>query len=253
MLRQKVTAWFAPEPAKKAEEDMPFKPFSGQHLIVLGLIAFLILLTIRVTRSLAPSKRLWVGRGLGIILLSYALPFYIRMGIARALSWEYNLPLELCDWVLIACLVALFFSNQLASEIAYFWGLGGTLQAILTPDLGKGFPSWDFALFFWSHGTALVTIAFLISRKGFRPRAGSILRMFLALNLYALVVGAIDSLFHWNYGYLCRKPAMPSLLDYLGPWPWYLISLEFLALAIFFLLDLPWKWKRHRGRTTVID
>jgi hypothetical integral membrane protein (TIGR02206 family) len=221
---------------------MPFRPFSDQHLIVLGLIAFLIFLIIWVARNLTPQKRLWVGRGLGIFLLSYALLFYVRMGIAHALSWEYTLPLELCNWVLIACLVGLFFSNQLASEIAYFWGLGGTLQAILTPDLGNGFPSWDFVLFFWGHGSTLVAIAFLISRKGFIPRARSVLRMFLALNLYALVVGTVDGLFHWNYGYLCQKPAMSSLLDYLGPWPWYLISLEFLALAIFSLLDLPWRW-----------
>jgi len=222
---------------------MPFQPFSGQHLIVISLTAFLIFLTVRVTRRLTQRKRLWVGRALGFFLLSYVLLFYSRMGISGPLSWEYTLPLELCDWVLIACLVGLFFSNQLASEIAYFWGLGGTVQAILTPDLSKGFPSWDFVLFFWSHGTALAAIAFLICRKGFRPRTGSVLRMLLALNLYALAVGTVDGLFHWNYGYLCRKPAMPSLLDYLGPWPWYLLSLEFLALLIFFLLDLPWRWK----------
>jgi len=226
---------------------MPFRPFSGQHLVVLGLIAFLIFLIIWVTRRLTPQKRLWVGRGLGFVMLSYALTFYIGKGIAHELSFEYTLPLELCDWVLIACLVGLFFSNQLASEIAYFWGLGGTLQAILTPDLGQGFPSWDFILFFWSHGTALVAIAFLISGRGSRPRPGSVLRMFLALNLYALAVGTADALFDWNYGYLCRKPAMSSLLDYLGPWPWYLISLEFLALSIFALLDLPWKWKGCRA------
>lgn len=224
---------------------MPFRPFSGQHLIVLGTIVFLIFLIVWVTRRLAPQKRPLVGRGLAIVLLSYALLFYIRMGITYGLSWEYTLPLELCDLVLIACLAALFFSNQLAFEIAYFWGLGGTLQAILTPELSQGFPSWNFILFFWSHGTVLAAIAFLISGKGFRPRSGCVSRMLLALNLYALAVGTLDALFQWNYGYLCRKPAMPSLLDYLGPWPFYLISLELLALVIFSLLYLPWSWKRR--------
>jgi hypothetical integral membrane protein (TIGR02206 family) len=222
---------------------MQFRAFSSQHLIVLALITLFIFLHGWLARSLTVQRRIWVGRVLGIVLLSYVFLFYVRMGIAHQLSWEYTLPLDLCDWVLIACLAGLFSQNQLASEIAYFWGLGGTLQAILTPDLSQGFPSWDFILFFWGHGSTLAAISFLIFQKNFKPRAGSILRMLLALNLYGLVAGTVDGLFRWNYGYLCQKPAMPSLLDYLGSWPWYLISLEFLALAIFSLLDLPWKWK----------
>ena len=35
----------------------------------------------------------------------------------------------------------------------------------------------------------------------------------------------------WNYGYLCRQPAHQSLLGYLGPWPWYLASLELVAFV----------------------
>lgn len=64
--------------------------------------------------------------------------------------------------------------------------------------------------------------------------------MMIALNIYGLIVGSINALTGWNYGYLCRKPAEPSLLDFLGPWPWYLLSLEFIALATFLLLLLPW-------------
>lgn len=65
--------------------------------------------------------------------------------------------------------------------------------------------------------------------------------MMIALNCYALVVGAVNANWGWNYGYLCRKPSGPSLLDYLGPWPWYLLSLELVALAMFLLLELPWR------------
>jgi hypothetical integral membrane protein (TIGR02206 family) len=150
------------------------------------------------------------------------------------------LPLELCNLVLIACIVALFKPNQLISEIAYFWGLGGVLQATLTPDLSAGFPSWSFFLFFWSHGVALAAIVFLIAGQKFRPRKGSVLRMMIAINGYAVIVGAINAATGWNYGYLCRKPYGASLYDFLGPWPWYLLSLEGVALATFLILDFPW-------------
>ena len=64
--------------------------------------------------------------------------------------------------------------------------------------------------------------------------------MFLALNVYGVVTGLIYATFGWDYGYLCQKPLRPSLLDYLGHWPWYLVWLEVVALAIFFILLLPW-------------
>ena len=48
---------------------------------------------------------------------------------------------------------------------------------------------------------------------------------------------------------------MPSLLDFLGPWPWYLLSLELIALVSFFLLDLPWRlliWFRKKPQAQAV-
>ena len=216
-----------------------FHAFNAQHLITLGGIAAACLLLAWKARP--ESCRKWIGPLLGFALLSYAAVLYIQQGLEHALTWEYSLPLELCNLVLIACILALFRPNQFATEIAYFWGLAGVLQATLTPDISRGFPSWDFVFFFWSHGVTLMAIVFLIARPGFKPRRGSIFRMMVALNCYALAVGGIDALAGWNYGYLCRKPSEPSLIDLLGPWPWYLASLEAIALLMFLILDLPWR------------
>lgn len=221
-----------------------FHAFEIQHISALAATAGLCILLACVARKLSFSGRKWLGRLLGIQLAFYGVFFYVQQGLAGGLSWEYSLPLELCNLVLIACILSLFRSGQFFDEIAYFWGLGGTLQALITPDLAAGFPSWDFFLFFWSHGAILLGIVFIIAAKNFRPRKYSVLRMMIALNAYAFVVGAIDAVMDWNYGYFCRKPAVPSLLDFLGPWPWYLLSLEGIALLSFFLLILPWK-KRH--------
>jgi hypothetical integral membrane protein (TIGR02206 family) len=232
----------------------PFHTFNAQHLITLGVIIALCGLSAWAAVVWTPPARKWLGRLIGLILLCYAVVFYAQQGIGNNLSWQYSLPLELCNLILIACIISLFWPNQFTAEIAYFWGLGGVLQAMATPDLGLGFPSWDFILFFWGHGAALLAIVFLIANKSFRPRRGSVARMMVALNLYGLAVGIIDAVAGWNYGYLCRKPAAPSLLDLLGPWPWYLLSLEAIAFLSFFLLDLPWRLlilfrKRQRGLT----
>jgi hypothetical integral membrane protein (TIGR02206 family) len=188
---------------------------------------------------------------IGFFLLAYAAFFYIQQGIEGTLTWEYSLPLDLCSLVLIFCILSMFTRNRFFVEIAYFWGLGGVVQATVTPDLARGFPSLEFLLFFWSHGATLIAIVFLISSGDFKPRRGSVLRMMIALNIYALAVGALNAIKGWNYGYLCQKPSAPSLLDFLGPWPWYVLSLELIALFSFLILDFPWRWAliRKRSRT----
>jgi uncharacterized membrane protein YwaF len=65
--------------------------------------------------------------------------------------------------------------------------------------------------------------------------------MMIALNIYAISVGAMNAMGGWNYGFLCRKPVMPSLLDYLGAWPWYLLALELVAFVTFLALDRLWR------------
>jgi hypothetical integral membrane protein (TIGR02206 family) len=231
-------------PVRGAMEPSPFHAFNTQHLVTIGLIVCLCFLVARTARGMSFSSRKWLSRFLGFLLLSYAAVLYFQLAAAHALSWQDSLPLELCHLVLIACIVALFWPNQLITEITYFLGLGGVLQATLTPDLSRGFPSWDFVLFFWSHGTTLIAIVFLITAPKFKPRKGSVTRMMTVLNCYALAVGAMDAVFGWNYGYLCHKPGRASLLDYMGPWPWYLLSLEFVSFLIFLLLSLPWKRRR---------
>jgi hypothetical integral membrane protein (TIGR02206 family) len=218
----------------------PFHAFDTQHLVTLAAIAALCLLLALAAKSATPGQRKWVGRLLGFSLLGYAACIYLQQGMAHELNFAYSLPLDLCHLVLIACVISLFWPNQLSFEIAYFWGLGGVVQAILTPDLTQGFPSWEFILFFWGHGATLLSIVFLIAGQRFRPRKGSVVRMMVALNIYGLAVGLIDAIMSWNYGYLCRKTLGPSLLDYAGQWPWYLLSVELIAFVTFFLLNLLW-------------
>jgi hypothetical integral membrane protein (TIGR02206 family) len=225
-----------------------FRTFDEQHLITLAAIAALSVVIIWMARTETLLGRKWIGRLLAFLLLSYAVGFYIQQAIEHSLTWQYSLPLELCNLVLIACIVSLIWPNPLTTEIAYFWGLAGVLQATVTPDITQGFPSWEYVLFFFSHGVTLVSIAFLISDRGFRIQGRSVLRMMAALNVYGLVVGVIDAVTGWNYGYLRQKPGMPSLLDFMGPWPWYLLSIEIIGLTIFLLLYLPWHFLSHGGK-----
>jgi uncharacterized membrane protein YwaF len=43
-----------------------------------------------------------------------------------------------------------------------------------------------------------------------------------------------------NYLFIAYKPTdIPTLLDMLAPWPWYILELEAIGFAIFFILYIP--------------
>ncbi len=229
---------------------MEFHELNGAHIAALGVILALGLMIVWAGRRWPPPRRTVLGWILGINIILYAAVAYVQLWTSHALRLEYSLPLELCHWVLIACVVSLFRPNRLTAEIAYFWGLAGTLQAILTPDISLTFPSSEFILFFWGHGGPLLAIVFIVVAQNFRPGRGSVVRMLVALNLYGFIAGMLDVTFGWNYGYLLQKPGQPSMMDFLGPWPWYLLVLEAVAVVNFSVLYLPWRICRQIGNPT---
>ena len=58
-------------------------------------------------------------------------------------------------------------------------------------------------------------------------------------------MSAVNLLLDSNYMYTLRKPATASLFDLMGPWPWYLLGAEVLALGLFLLLYLPFALERR--------
>ena len=175
-----------------------------------------------------------------------ALGFYgwtLASGAARP---PHGLPLELCDVVLALTAYALASERAWALEGAWFLGLAGSGMALVTPDLGAGSPPWVVAQFFVAHGLVVASVLFVALAGLFRPRRGAWWRAFLALNAYAALLAAFDALTGTNYMYLCRKPAAGTLLDWLGPWPLYVLAAEPVALGLLLALDLPFRLGARR-------
>ena len=77
------------------------------------------------------------------------------------------------------------------------------------------------------------------------PRHRSVWRAWLVTNGYAAMAGILNWAWGTNYGYLARKPLQPSLLDHLGPWPLYVVGMEAVALASFYVLYAPFALTRR--------
>jgi len=148
--------------------------------------------------------------------------------------------MQMCDWGIVVVIVAMWTGHQRWFEVAYFWGIGGTLQAVLTPNLRYGFPDWRFISFFTSHCGIIVGVVFLMLTRRYRPYPMSIVRVWLWSEFYFLVTRAVDKLTGFNYGFLLHKPEAFSILSFLSDsWPLYLLQLHGVALLFFLVLYAP--------------
>jgi uncharacterized membrane protein YwaF len=61
---------------------------------------------------------------------------------------------------------------------------------------------------------------------------------------YLLILMGINKVLGSNYGYTMHKPPTGSVLDFFGPWPWYILGAELLMLISFLLLITPFVIRR---------
>jgi hypothetical integral membrane protein (TIGR02206 family) len=155
------------------------------------------------------------------------------------LTIESVLPMYLCDWAAIAAVITLVWPNQRTYELCYFWGLGGTLQALLTPDLRDGFPHPQFISFFVQHGGVIAAVVYVTLTMGMRPVPMSIVRVLGWSAVYFVAALSVNLMLSTNFGYLRAKPEQPSLMDYMAPWPYYLAQLVVLAIIFCLVCYLP--------------
>jgi hypothetical integral membrane protein (TIGR02206 family) len=221
---------------------------SADHLTVVGItVTGNVLLCRRARRDPAAAWIPWFRRGLAALLLANAA--WAHAWLAASGQWDarWALNCQLCDAALFACVVALLRPSAIAFELACFWGLGATLQGLVTPAITERFPDPAFVQFFVMHAGVVTAASFLAFGLGMNPRPGVVLRMMLWTNGFALVAGLACWLTGGNYMFLREPPPTGSLLDVLGRWPWYLVWAEGVALGFFSLVAVPFVL-RARGR-----
>jgi len=226
-----------------------FHLLGTSHLLILASVPTLAAILAVVHRKLPPDIR-WPRLGLASIILLDSALFYGYMASHGQLAFPNHLPLELCDASLCLVIIALFTLNKTVFDLAYYGALAGATMALLTPNLWEPFPSFTTIQFFVAHGLIVASALYLVWSGHARPRPGSVGRAMLWLNVYAAFVGAFDFIYKTNYMYLRAKPPNASLLDLIGPWPWYILVAEAVAWVVFMLLYLPF-WRGSRDSESV--
>lgn len=161
---------------------------------------------------------------------------------------EQPLPLQLCDVAVLVAAAALWTRRPLLVELAYFWGLAGTIQALITPDLPQSFPSYPYFQYYVVHGGVVAAALVLVVGLRIRPRPWSVVTVGALTIAYTAFVGLVDALTGADYMYLRAKPLSATLFDVLGPWPWYLASASAIGIALLAILDAPFRLRTKAAR-----
>jgi hypothetical integral membrane protein (TIGR02206 family) len=226
----------------------PFILFGTAHLVALGIVLLANLLIIYFRKSFTPRQKTAFRYTLAIILVLNETAWHLWNYFTGQWTIQTMLPLHLCSVLVWVSAYMLVTKNYYIYEFAYFLGIAGALQALLTPDAGiYGFPHFRFFQTMLSHGTIITAAIYMTFVEKYRPTWKSVQRVFLWGNAYMAVIFVLNSLIGSNYLFIAHKPPTASLLDMLPPWPWYILWMEVLAIVLMLLLYLPYAIKDWRG------
>ncbi|HKC18513.1 MAG TPA: TIGR02206 family membrane protein [Candidatus Dormibacteraeota bacterium] len=218
-----------------------------EHVLALVGIAIAVTALVVAARR-SPGRWLYV---LAAVLVVDEVSWWVYLlgGGVPGSRLAQSLPLQLCDVAIFIAAGALWTRNQLLVELTYFWGLAGTLQALLTPDLPQHFPSYPYWQYYIAHGGVVGAALLLVAGMRLHPRRWAVVRVGLVTVAYAAFVGLVDALTMSNYMYLRSKPPTSTLLDAMGPWPVYIVAAAAVGLLLFAILDAPFRVRPNAART----
>lgn len=227
-----------------------FTPYGLSHGVLLGVVAVGALLLVRAGRRQRGTRSgVLFARAFALVLGLFAVAMQFYRVLPSQWDVDVSLPLHLSDLTWIVAVCALWTRRQWAYSPTYYWGLTLNPQAMITPALdAPGFPHVDFVDFWTQHVLVVWAAIYLTWGLGLRPDWRSLATAAVVTAAWGVVVFGINLVTGANYGFLNAKPNNPSLLDFMGPWPWYL-AVEF-AVGIAAWALITWPWTRSAGRPT---
>ena len=234
-------------------DGSPFVLFGAAHLTAIAIITLCCF-------SFLYFRKIWGEKERKIVRWVFAIAIVATESSLHVWSiywgiWDIQtmLPLHMCAVLIWLSSYMLVTKNYAIYEFVYFMGLGGAMQAVLTPAdaAAYNFPHFRIMQTFIAHGLLINIAIYMTVVEGFRPTLQSFKRVFIGTNLYMIPVFFLNLAIGSNYLFVAGKPDFPTLLDMLAPWPWYIFEIEAIAFAIFFILYIPFLIKDWRAKSTL--
>jgi hypothetical integral membrane protein (TIGR02206 family) len=135
---------------------------SAVHLITVGVTAAAIAALVAAARVRPGRWIVFAARALAVLIVANETSWFVWQAVHHAFTIQNDLPLHLCDVAAYLSAVALWLRTPLLVELTYFWGIAGTANGVITPDIGDPFPSYLFFQYFIQHGAILCAALLLV-------------------------------------------------------------------------------------------
>ena len=222
-------------------------PLSAQHLLWLSLTVLFVVGCIGMSRF--PPDSRWHGvvrASLFIIVLLNESGWFLYRHVVAGVALVDNLPLHLCDISVIVMLLTLATGRKQLAQLSYFAGVAGALMAVCVPAISE---SGSIRLvaeirYFVTH-IALVGVGFYFTfGRRYYPGSRAVVRSYLAVLLYALLITPINLYLGTNYFFTVSTPNVNFLQQY--PHWLFLAVASLIFLVSFTAMHLPFLWLRRR-------
>tara|TARA_B100000214_G_scaffold176272_1_gene126729 strand:+ start:947 stop:1648 length:702 start_codon:yes stop_codon:yes gene_type:complete len=221
----------------------PFEIFGTVHLLTILSIVVVSIFLPKFYKNKSDKQISLMTKVVAGIIAAHVIisPYKDLYLLAEPYDWRETIPLHMCDLSEIFLVWFLLGGPRLLYTCAFFWGLGGATMAILTPDISHH--DLDYIFFMIGHGMIIVGIMYATITLGNRPYAKDIITVSLITALVLLPIVYVINLILGepaNFWYLIAKPEGASLMDVFPDPPYHLLVTTPLAIAVFYLIYMPY-------------
>ena len=232
-------------------EAEPFILFGTDHLLaILAVILISILVPHYLKKtSLATKKRFGYVLAYILILNELVKPYYHTQFFGYDLL--NVLPFHMCALSAFSISIFLLTNKRIFYEVAFFWGIGGGLMALLQPDTPLDFPDPVFIIFYLSHGAMLLAIGHASIALENRPNLDSVKKAIVVSLVVIVVIYFINLILGppANFWYLGARPDGTSIMDLMPDPPRHIPIVITLGLIMFSIIYLPyWLYDRLKAK-----
>ena len=217
-----------------------FVPYETHHWF--ALLFFLIFGFVLIhfsKKNATKQQQALIGNIYAFFLSFVIIAWTITKYFLNDFDVKTDLPLHLCNLIALSLPVYSLTRKKIIFEILLFWVFSGTIQALFTPDLKDGFPHYTYFKYWFAHAGVIVFMLYAIFVFNERPKLKSVLKSFIALQVYVVFIFIVNLILKSNYFFINKKPDVPTLLDWFGEWPYYILVGELIVIPFFLIIYLP--------------
>lgn len=216
-----------------------FELFGPGHLATI-VVLLLLIVYLFVIRNASDKIKRSTRYTIAFIMLGTETSWHIWNIVNHQWTLQTMLPLHMCSVMIWLSGYMLITDDKRVFPFIYFLGVGGALQAVLTPESGiYGFPHFRYLQTVTAHGFLILSGIYMTVVEGQRPTWKDMGKVILYANVYMVIVFFINLALGSNYLFINHKPETASVIDLLPAWPYYIPFLELIGFLSFFLLFLP--------------